>query len=247
MFKKQKLSAFTLCVLLALLATGIVSVNAQNTATVMVQTATGGTTDVTGTTTYPDGSSVTITATSEGGFAFQNFVVSPSDGSGDMLLYDNPVIFTVKGGVTYTVVPVFVAPLPIPSQPPATDLKTAAIIIIFPSAGGTTIPAPGTYALANASAFNLTAMPNDGWQFAYWTISGNPAPHGTEPINWTPSDNPYNVNHGYGDTYRYQAVFTPVSGGPSPSPTIPELSAVVLVAILLAVLLVVLVARKRRH
>jgi hypothetical protein len=163
-----------------------------------------------------------------------------------MMIFDNPVTFTVKGGVTYTVVPVFIAPLPIPGQSPATDLSKAAIIIIFPSAGGSTIPAPGTYALADASAFNLTAMPNDGWQFAYWTICGNPTPHGTEPINWTPTDNPYNVNHGYGDTYRYQAVFTP-TGSPGPSPSIPELPAVVLVALLLAMIPVVVVVRKRGH
>jgi hypothetical protein len=207
---KTKLSVSAL-VLVLILAAGVslASVNAQGTATVDVQTATGGTTDVTGTTTYPDGSSVTITATATGGFAFQNFVVSPSDGSGDMMLFDNPLTFTVKGGVTYTVVPVFIAPLPIPGQPPATDLSKAAIVIIFPSAGGSTIPAPGTYALADASSFNLTAMASNGWQFSHWTICGTNTSHGTAPVNWTPTDNPYNVNHGYGDTYRYQAVSLP--------------------------------------
>jgi hypothetical protein len=244
---KTKLSISVLFLVLILAAAASLTfVYAQGTATVNVQTATGGTTDVTGTTTYPDGSSVTITATATGGFAFQNFVVSPSDGSGDMMIFDNPMTFTVKGGVTYTVVPVFVAPLPIPGQPPATDTSKAAIVIILPSAGGSTIPAPGTYALADASSFNLTAMASNGWQFSHWTISGANASHGSAPVNWTPTDNPYNVNHGYGATYRYQAVFTP-TGSPGPSPSIPELPAIVLVAILLAIIPVVLVARKRRH
>jgi hypothetical protein len=244
---KTKLSVSTLVLVLILAASvSLASVNAQGTATVDVQTATGGTTDVTGTTTYPDGSSVTITATATGSFAFQNFVVSPSDGSGDMMIFDNPMSFTVKGGVTYTVVPVFVSPLPIPSQAPVTDLSKAAIVIIFPSAGGTTIPAPGTYALADASSFNLTAMASNGWQFSHWTICGTNTSHGAAPVNWTPTDNPYNVNHGYGDTYRYQAVFTP-TGSPGPSPSIPELPAIVLVALLLAMIPVVVVARKHRH
>jgi HRD ubiquitin ligase complex, ER membrane component len=242
----KKLSILVL-VLILTASVSLASVNAQGTATVTVQTTTEGTTDVTGTTNYPDGSQVTITAAANAGFAFQNFVVSPSDGSGDMLLYDNPVTFTVTGGVTYTVVPVFVTPLPIPGQSPATDLSKAAIIIIFPSAGGNTIPAPGTYALADASAFNLTAMASAGWQFSHWTICGTNASHGAAPVNWTPTDNPYNVNHGYGDTYRYQAVFTPTSSSTNPSPSVPELSAIVLVALLLALVTVVVVARRHRR
>jgi hypothetical protein len=207
---------------LVLMAAGLLaSVNAQGTATVIVNSSTGGTTDVTGTTTYNDGDTVTITATPDADFAFVNWQVSPSDGSGDTQPTDNPLTFTAAAGVTYTVTPVFTTPLPIPGRPLPTDLTQAAIVIIFPSAGGTTSPAPGTYALANAEQLNLMATPDSGWQFSHWTICGNPTPHGTEPINWTPTDNPYNVNHGYGDTYRYQAVFTPVGStvGPSPTPT----------------------------
>ena len=37
---------------------------------------------------------------------FQTWVISPSDGSGDTVISDNPVTFTVAGGVTYTVTPV---------------------------------------------------------------------------------------------------------------------------------------------
>jgi hypothetical protein len=40
------------------------------------------------------------------------------------------------------------------------------------------------------------------------------------PYIATPTDNPYNVNHGYSNRYNYQAVFTPVgSTEPTPTPT----------------------------
>lgn len=208
--------------LFLLAATCFASVNAQDTATVIVNSATGGTTDITGTTTYPDETEVTITAEPDAEYTFLNWIVSPSDGSGETTPATNPLTITVSGGVTYTITPVFVIPEPVPGRPPPTDLSTAAIVVIFPSAGGTTIPAPGTYALANAENLNLLAIPDEGWEFSHWTICGNPTPHGSEPINWTPIDNPYNVNHGYGDIYRYQAVFTPIGGDtdePTPTPT----------------------------
>jgi hypothetical protein len=245
LYKPKILVLSLITALLLMAAVSFTVVSAQGTATVTVQSANEGTTDVTGTTTYPDGSSVTITATPNNGFVFSDFVVSPSDGSGDMLIYENPVTFTVKGGVTYTVVPVFIVPSPLPGRTLPLNLNTAAIVIVLPSAGGSTIPAPGTYALEDATAFNLTAMPSNGWQFSHWTICGTNASHGA-PVNWDPTDNPYNVNHGYGDVYRYQAIFTPTSSSPSPSPTVPELSALVLVALLLAIIPVVVVARKSR-
>ena len=247
---KTKLSVSALVLVLVLVAAaGLASVNAQGSATVTVNTATGGTTDVTGTKTYNAGDTVTITAIPNDNFAFVNWMISASDGTGDTQPADNPLTFTATGGATYTITPVFVVPLPIPGQALPLNMANAAIVIIYPSSGGVTTPAPGTYALADASNFNLYAIPNQGWQFSHWTICGTNASHGTSPVNWTPTDNPYNVNHGYGDTYRYQAVFVPASSssGPSPSSTVPELSAVVLVAVLLAMIPVVLVARKRRH
>ncbi len=217
MYKTKILVLSLISALLLMTALGT-SVNAQGTATVTVQTAGGGTTDVTGTTTYPDGSTVTITATPDNGYVLGNWVLSPSDGSGDMIINDNPLAFTAKGGVTYTVVPVFIVPSTIPGRPLPADLSKAAIVVIFPSAGGTTIPAPGTYALADATSLNLQATPSSGWQFSHWTICGNNASHGA-PVNWDPTDNPYNVNHGYGDVYRYQAIFTPIGSSTQPTAT----------------------------
>ena len=99
------------------------------------------------------------------------------------------------------------------------NTNTAATVVILPSAGGTTNPAPGTYLLADASHYNIQAVPNSGWQFSHWTICGTNAIHGSSPVNWNPTDNPYNVNHGYGDVYRYQAVFVPIGSSTEPTPT----------------------------
>lgn len=218
-----KTKILVLSMIFALLLTSAIStttVTAQSDATVIVQASTDGTTDVTGTTTYADGATVTINAMSDAGFVFSSWVVSPSDGSGDMVMYDNPLVFTVTGGVTYTVIPVFIIPSSIPGRTLPTDLSTAAIVVVLPSAGGTTMPPPGTYAMANAEALDLTAMPSNGWQFSHWTIYGVDTGHGAAPANFNPTDNPYNVNHGYGATYSYQAIFVPVgSTEPTPTPT----------------------------
>jgi hypothetical protein len=246
--KKQKISALTVFFIMLLFASAYaVSANAQGTATVIVNDVTGGTTDTQGTTTYSDGSSVTIIAIPDSTYAFVDWILSPSDGSGETNPTDNPLTITVSGDVTYTVTPVFEIPAVIPGRTVPQDLSTAAIIIIYPSAGGTTIPAPGTYALADATNVNLQAMPNNGWQFAYWTICGTNASHGTSPVNWTPTDNPYNVNHGYGDTYRYQAIFTPIGSStnptptPTPGPNVMSMETWIIIA-LIAVIAVILVA-----
>jgi hypothetical protein len=124
-------------------------------------------------------------------------------------------------------------------------MSNLAIVVILPAAGGTTTPSPGTYAFDNASSLNLTATPDSGWAFSHWVISGNITSHGAAPLNLEPTDNPYNVNHGYGATFYYQPVFTQTNE-PTPSPSIPEVSAVALAGLVLALIPVVLFARKRK-
>jgi hypothetical protein len=221
------------------------TVNAQNDATVTVQSTTGGTTDITDTTTYAAGATVTITATPDAGFVFSTWVVSPSDGSGDMVIADNPLSFTAAGGVTYTVSPVFIVPSSVPGRPLPTDLSTAAIVVVLPSAGGSTIPPAGTYAMANAEALDLTAMPSNGWQFSHWTIYGVDTGHGAAPANFNPTDNPYNVNHGYSATFSYQANFIPVGSTqptptPTPTPTMGGMSNETWIIIALVIVIVVI-------
>ncbi len=71
MVNKIKPSVFALFFVLVLTAAiSFAAVNAQSTATVTVIDQTGGTTDITGTTTYPDGTSVTITATPDCSLCF---------------------------------------------------------------------------------------------------------------------------------------------------------------------------------
>jgi hypothetical protein len=63
--------------------------------------------------------------------------------------------------------------------------------------------------------------------------------HGVYAYTDMPTDNPYNVNHGYGNTYSYQPVFTAVSPATSPTatPKVDEFSSVA--AILVAAILVI--------
>jgi hypothetical protein len=219
---KNKLLTLTLLVALALAALSptLLSVNAQTQATVIMLDSIGGTTTpAAGTTTYPDGTQVTLSATAQDvSFNFGYWIISTDTSS--VTITDNPVTIPVSAGTTYTIQAVFN-----PIQAPAggsipSNLATAAIIVVLPSAGGTTSPAPGTYAIDNAANVNLTAMANSGWQFSHWTICGTNTNHGGAPTNWAPTDNPYNVNHGYGYTYYYQAIFTPAgSSEPTPTPT----------------------------
>jgi hypothetical protein len=236
MVKHQKALAFTLTLSLALFAALAVA-NAQGTATVAFLTSIGGTTDPTGTQTYADGTSVQITATvTDTGYVFTNFIIL--SGSTTTSTTDNPATLTVKGGETYAVQAVFnpIQGPPGGSLPSAADMANAAIVVILPAVGGTTTPKAGTYALANAVQMNIAANPSSGWTFSHWVITGSnmTGTAGHDPLNLEPTDNPYNVNHGYGATFYYQAVFTQTN---APSPSIPEIPAA-----MIAVLTVALVA-----
>jgi hypothetical protein len=222
--KNRKVFALTLLTsifLLAILSPNIMSVKAQGQATVTVLDSIGGTTIPAGpgTYTYADGTPVTFTATPNDLFDFQSWIVSSSAGSNRNT--NNPLVFAVSGGVTYSVQatfsPILLAPYYNASIPP--DTTTAAIVVILASAGGTTFPRPDTYALANATSMDLTATADSGWQFSHWVISGPNLSHGGYPYTATPTDNPYNVNHGYGNRYVYQPVFVPTGAGPTPTPT----------------------------
>jgi general stress protein CsbA len=248
MIKLSKYVALTLLITLLAIAALSASVNAQNDATIVMLDAIGGTATPSGTTTYPSGTQVTLTATStDAGFAFVNWIIS-SD-AGTMTDPENPTTITVAGGDTYAIQPVFEPVTPIGNIPPA-DYASAAIVVVLASSGGTTNPAAGRYALANATSLELTANANSGYTFSHWVISGSDVntAHGSIPTNLSPTDNPYKVDHGYGNTYNYQAVFEPISSSPGPSPTIPEMSAVAAIGAVAVMGLVVVgtVAYKRR-
>ena len=117
-----------------------------------------------------------------------------------------------------------------------------ALINILPSSGGTTNPVPGNYTYNSGDVFNMTAVPDSGFQFSYWVISGSYTPghtnagngYITDPVTGeiiqlpTPtstsaidslvvSKSQLNITCGFGYTYNYQAVFASM-GGPSPVP-----------------------------
>jgi hypothetical protein len=221
MSKNIKIFALILLASLLLLSTlncASLAVKAQSNATVVVLDAIGGTVEPSGTNTYADGTVVTFTATStDPTFVFVNWIVVADDVSST--INTNPGTLTVSGGVSYVVQAVFQPTVPV-EENPKPNLTTDAIVVVLASGGGTTTPAPGRYALANAASLKLTATPDSGWQFSHWVISGASTNHGGAPVDLTPTDNPYSVQHGYGYTYNYQAVFTPVgSTEPTPAPT----------------------------
>jgi hypothetical protein len=177
--------------------------------------------------TYDDGTAVVLTATPLDGYIFQNWVIDTSS-EGSMILTDNPATLTVTGGVTYAVQASFQPVQPIIGT--AVNTATDAIVVVLPSVGGTTSPAAGTYALTNAKQTTLTATPSSGFEFVAWVIGGTPLSHGAYSFTDTPTDNPYTVDHGYGNTYTYQAIFKPI-GSTIPEFPVPAILAVALVAI----------------
>ena len=118
-------------------------------------------------------------------------------------------------------------------------------VIVMPTTGGTTDPASGQYTYNNGTNIVLNAIPDSGYVFSYWLISGDlmqghttstaqsgqiidpdtgevtgyfPAIPVTSPIDsLTFTTNPTNITCGYGYSYTYTAIFTPVNG-PSPAP-----------------------------
>ncbi|MCL5878004.1 MAG: hypothetical protein M1540_09360 [Candidatus Bathyarchaeota archaeon] len=77
--ERTKFYALSLVFVLVLVATlNCALVGAQGTATVTVNSSPGGTTDITGTTTYADGDTVTITATPDADFVFSTGSFHPA-------------------------------------------------------------------------------------------------------------------------------------------------------------------------
>jgi hypothetical protein len=233
LLKTSKTSKIFVVILLtaALLMPAVVSnvAKAAGQATVDVIASVGGTTSPSGNdNTYADGTVVTLTATEGNGFLFQYWaIVSSAGGTQDST---NPTTITVVGGDTYAVQAVF---QPINFLPPATQSTSAtnAIVMVLSSVGGTTTPKAGAYALADASQLKLTATPISGFKFDHWVIGGSPLSHGAYNFTDTPTNNPYTVDHGYGNTYSYQPVFSPTNAVPEFSGIATVAMALVLVAI----------------
>lgn len=231
-----------IALILTFLALIAYPVKAQGTATVTILTALGGSTSPTaGTYTYPDGTVVTLIASPESSsYAFSYWEISTS--SGVNITSSETTTLTVSDSLSYTVEPVFIPfnePAFVPNIPSPT-VSSEAVVIVLPAVGGTTTPGAGTYILTNATSLNLTATPLSGWKFDNWVIGGYPLSHGAYSFTDTPTNNPYNVNHGYGYTYSYQPVFSLVSTTTTSSPTIPEFSGALTVGVVVALMMVLI-------
>ena len=130
-----------------------------------------------------------------------------------------------------------------------------ATVIVMPTTGGTTNPAPGMYSYNNGTIITIQAIPDNGYTFSYWLITGDVFPGHTtsqalpsiitdpttgQPIvdvfprvptnvqidSLTFTTNPANITCGYGYSYTYTAVFTAIN---APSPTPGSSDAVVIV------------------
>lgn len=222
MFKSAKISKiFVITLLSAILLLSITPsiASAQSQGSVTLLDSLGGTTDPAAgpTTNYDAGTAVTLTAAPLDGYVFVSWQIVTATSSS--VESDNPYSLTVAEGTDYAIQPIFDVVQVTPGGQPITNFKTAAIVVIPTSSGGTTIPPPGTYALADATQTTITAMPADGWQFSHWSISGYPydVVHGGDTFTGVRTENPYTISHGYGNTYSYQAVFTPI-GSTEPTP-----------------------------
>jgi hypothetical protein len=116
-----------------------------------------------------------------------------------------------------------------PGFPPPPE---QAQVILASTVGGTTEPAAGAYVYPNQTKFEIKAIPEEGYRFAYWSVSGEYLPGHNMPQVFIPAgaeeefipslyqqavnvrydslittQNPLDVVHGYGYTFLYQAVF----------------------------------------
>ena len=244
MLKSIRNSAFAAILVLLFLAVilgqSLTTVKAQDQANVTILVPLGGTiTPPAGDHTYPSGTQVQLSATSDSSFFFTDWYIQNDTGVSST--QDNPYTLTVAGGENYTILAVF-SPLSQGLDYSDQSKMPTDTVVMLPSVGGTTTPAPGAYPLATATFTQLTATPDSGWKFDHWVIGGGyngPLSHGGYAFTDTPTDNPYTVGHQGSYTYSYQAVFSPVSSSsssPSSSPTTPEFSAAA--TALLAIVLV---------
>ena len=162
-----------------------------------------------------------------------SFPVASQVGSDSLITSTNPYTVICGYGYTYVYQPVFT-----PTTP--ATATTDAIVMVLDSLGGNTNPTPGTYYYSNGTTINLQATPDSGYSFQYWVAvdkDGHPT---------AISDNPTNINCGYGYTYSYQPMFAPSGATESPTGIPTEyFYAIIAILAIIAVIALALVVMYR--
>lgn len=92
---------------------------------------------------------------------------------------------------------------PFPIFPPTEE---QAQVILTTTVGGTTEPVPGQYTYPNNTKFEIKAVQDTGYRFAYWSISGEFLPGHNLPLVIIPLDPTGNID--YIPDIQWQAVQT---------------------------------------
>jgi uncharacterized repeat protein (TIGR02543 family) len=103
--------------------------------------------------TYPEGTTVTATATPASGYKFDHWLLD------DVTRTENPTTITMDKDYTLTAVFAKLA------------TYTLTIAVNDPTMG-TTNPAPGKYTYLEGSSVTVQALPNTGYIFVNWTLNG---------------------------------------------------------------------------
>ncbi len=225
-------------------------------ANVVVAASAGGTTNPTpGSYVYNYGATIKLQATASTGYKFVYWTISgaytpghnqppilyPDNAAADpnfapsfpspatiaensLITSTNPLQIICGYGYTYVYQPVFI---PTTNAAPTSD----AIVTVLDSIGGTTNPMSGTYHYANGTNIHLQATANSGYSFQYWVAVG------TDGHPTTISDNPTNIDCGFGYTYSYQAMFAP-AGTSTSNGSIPNLYFYAIIAVLVIIAII---------
>ncbi|MGN0236065.1 MAG: C10 family peptidase [Paludibacteraceae bacterium] len=120
--------------------------------TLTVNTAVGGTTNLTGTMTYEDGAQVSLVAYADEGYTFTKWEFEDKTES-----TDNPLFLTMTEDMTVT--PVFTENAPVPTYTLTVNKEGQGTVTVDPQAD--------TY--QRGTIVTLTATPADGWRFVQWS------------------------------------------------------------------------------
>ena len=120
--------------------------------TLTVNTAVGGSTNLTGTMTYEEGAQVTLVATPDAGYTFTKWAFEDKTES-----TDNPLFLTMTEDMTVT--PVFTEKTPEPTY----------TLTVNTVGNGTVTCDPQADTYQRGTIITLTATPAEGWHFVQWS------------------------------------------------------------------------------